>query len=278
MESTKNCNNYPKRVFGSELAPESFFVPVRSSKEVPSSANSIISLLNTYGVAVVEFEENESARQQLLCFGQLFGNTMRHDRSDDDGIAEVAVIDESSVYPGVSSRAYTFHTDGSYDENPPPIVALRCEIPARRGGVTQLASGKKLHEWLLSKDRAALETLYEKDSLSIKRAGKSFSGAVFTEYSGNRVRLRYRSDEAALASDSQKTQKAINLVQDFLSEEENLVSFELGARQVLLTDNFTVLHGRTAFEADDPRRMHRLWFDRLSSNNDEVCVGFIANK
>src|SRR3989344_2447985 len=87
MESTKNCNNYPKRVFGSELAPESFFVPVRSSKEVPSSANSIISLLNTYGVAVVEFEENESARQQLLCFGQLFGNTMRHDRSDYDGNA-----------------------------------------------------------------------------------------------------------------------------------------------------------------------------------------------
>ncbi|MBU6214292.1 TauD/TfdA family dioxygenase [Patescibacteria group bacterium] len=278
MESSGNCDKNPKQAFGSELAPEALLVSVHSSEEIVGSAHSIISLLDTYGVAIVQFEKEEPPRNQLLCFKELFGKTMSHDRSDDDDITEVAVIDESSVYPGISSRAYTFHTDGSYDVNPPPIVALRCEIPARQGGITQLASGKKLHDWLSSTDKEALESLYREDALFINRAAKSFSGAVFRTYLNNRLAIRYRADEAVRSPENSNVRRAVGLVHDFLSEEKNLVSFRLEAGQVLLTDNFTVLHGRTAFESDDPRKLHRLWFDGISSSEEQACIGFAPNE
>lgn len=277
MEDSANYTN-AKQPFGCELTPDRLIVPIYSSEEVARSSLSIINLLNAYGAAIVQFEKDELPKNQLLCFKELFGNTMSHDRSDIDGITEVAVIDESSVYPGISSRAYTFHTDGSYDVNPPPIVALRCEIPARRGGISQLASGKKLHDWLASIDKAALDSLYSEDALSIDRAAKSFSGPVFRKYLNNRLAIRYRADEAVQPSDNSNVQKAVALIHNFLSDKDNLISFRLEKRQVLLTDNFTVLHGRTSFESDDPRKMHRLWFDGLSSGGVKIFNGFVAEE
>ena len=277
MNSGENLNHSSKKPFDSTLTLESFLVALPSSKEVLASTSRIVELLNTYGVAVIEFADEESAREQLLCFRELFGNTMGHDRSDSDGIAEVAVIDESSPYPGISSRAYTFHTDGSYDENPPKIVALRCQIQAREGGITQLASGKRIYEYLLNEDIPALEALYRDDALLISRAGKSFSGAIFRKYSEGRVAMRYRTDEAAHTSENTDVCRGVKLVQDFLSDEKNLVSFKLESRQVLITDNLTVLHARTAFGSNDPRQMHRLWFDGMPQQDSGLRCGFVVN-
>lgn len=275
MEHIEICDKYPKYPFGSELTPEKFLVTMHSSKDVIQSSAPVFEALNTYGIALVEFTAEESPRQQLLCFAQLFGNTMHHDRSDADDIAVVAVLDETSVYPGISSRAYTFHTDGSYDEDPPEVVALRCEIPARKGGVTQLASARKLYEWLHSVDKIALNALHQEDAISIRRAGKSFSGAIFRKCLGSRRAIRYRADEAVSSSTHPNVKRAIDLVQTFLSNAENLVSFPLKAKQVLLTDNFSVLHGRTAFDSNDPRKLHRLWFNgKTSSSGLQLCSGF----
>jgi len=271
----ENGNNYPKQAFDSNLALESFLVPVQSSasEDLLLAAPRIIELLNTYGVAVVQFEKEESAREQLVCFKEIFGDTMMHDRSDSYGIAEVTITDESSPYPGASSREYSFHTDGTYDEHPPNIVALRCQIPAQEGGITQLASGKKIHERLSSVDRVALEALHRNDALSISRAGKTFSGGVFKR-TGDRMAIRYRTDEAAHHSDDASVRRGIELIQNFLSDEKNLVSFKLGAKQVLITDNLTVLHARTAFGLGDPRLMHRLWFNGAPKGSGKIFFGF----
>ncbi len=274
--SAQKCDGPLKQAFDSGLAPESLLVSISSSREVRSSASRIVYLLNTYGVAVVEFDEEESPREQLLCFKEIFGDTMNHDRSDEYGIAEVAVLDDTSPFPGISSRAYTFHTDGTYDEHPPSIVALRCQIQARTGGITQLASGKRLYERLLSSDKVALDALYRDDTLVISRAGKTFSGAIFKNV-GNRIAIRYRTDEAAHYSDDEDVQRGIKLIQNFLSDERNVVIFLLKSKQVLITDNLTVLHARTAFGSDDPRQMHRLYFTGAPRENIGPCLGFVPN-
>ena len=277
MNSGETVINPQKKPFDSTFTPELFSVSLSSSKDVLSSTSRIVELLDIYGVAIVQFREEESARDQLLCFGELFGNTMSHDRSDSDGIAEVAVIDELSPYPGISSRAYTFHTDGSYDENPPKVVTLRCQTQARDGGISQLASGKRIYEYLLNEDVVALEALYRNDALLISRAGKSFSGAIFRKYSENCMAIRYRTDEAAHTSENTDVHRGVKLVQEFLSDEKNLVTFKLEPKQVLITDNLTVLHARTAFGSDDPRQMHRLWFDGTPQRENGLRCGFIIN-
>jgi alpha-ketoglutarate-dependent taurine dioxygenase len=266
---------YPKQAFDSSLAPKSFIVPVQSSasEDILSAAPRIIELLNTFGVVVVQFEKEESALEQLVCFKEIFGNTMMRDRSDSDGIAEVTITDESSPYPGASSREYSFHTDGTYDEDPPNIVALRCQISAQEGGITQIASGKKIYKKLSSIDRVALEALHRNDALSISRAGKNFMGGVFKR-TGDRIAIRYRTDEAAHYSDDADVQRGIELIQNFLSDEKNWVSFKLESQQVLITDNLTVLHTRTAFVFGDPRLMHRLWFNGAPKGNGSLFFGF----
>lgn len=263
--------------FGHELRPGDFSIFLKSSSDIYDlrKVESIISLLNTYGIALVEFEDEETPKEQLLCFKEVLGDIMFHDRADNYGIAEVAVIDNSSVYPGISSRAYTFHTDGSYDQNPPEIVALRCQTSALSGGITQLASAKKLFDWMQSKHPDALDALFEKDALIIRRDKKFFSGSIFEKISKDRFSIRYRADEAVLEPKNEEIRYAKKLVEDFLSEKENLVEFSLKERQVLLTDNLSVLHGRTAFNPEDPRKLHRLWFNgKTSKNNRGVCVGF----
>lgn len=270
-------NKHWKESFDSKLSHESFLVPVLSAEKLQAQSGKIFDLLNRYGVAIVGFLAEETPQEQLLCFKSLFGDSLYHDRSDSDGIAEVAAVDESSPYPGVSSRAYTFHTDGTYDRKPPPIVALRCHIPARQGGVTQLASAKAIYDFLALSDLTALNALFEENALTIKRAGKAFSGPIFWNSLDSQVAMRYRADNAAHPSDDNAVRRGVDLIETFLSKETNLISFRLEARQVLITDNFAVLHARTAFEPNDPRLMHRLWFNGVPPSIGKLHLGFSKN-
>lgn len=269
-----------RKSFGQELRPEVFSVFLNSSSDVqdPKNTKLIASLLNNFGVALIEFREEETPREQLLCFKEFLGDVMFHDRADEYGIAEVTVIDNLSVYPGISSRAYTFHTDGSYDDIPPKIIALRCQISAASGGITQLASGKRLFNWLQSEHPEVFNVLFDENVLTIKRGKKYFSGSIFQEISKNRFSIRYRADDAVINSQDVKITRAKKLIEEFLSKKENLIEFQLTERQVLLTDNLSVLHGRTAFDAGDPRKLHRLWFNgKVSICNPEIYTGFEIN-
>ncbi len=147
---------------------------------------------------------------------------------------------------------------------------------AKSGGVTKLASGKAIYDWLFERDKMSVEALFASDALRVERAGKKTCQPVF-RYECDRIFIRYRSDETTTFSQNHAVQKAIVEVKKFLEDEANCMSFVLKKRQVLITDNMSVLHGRTAFPRDEPRKMHRLFFRGDSSSITKLIFGFSAS-
>ena len=277
MNPEKNRENFhsdTRQVFGSELGLNNFTTKLESISELEKHKFKIVEIFNRYGIVNIEFESHEEPNQQLLALQEIFGSTKIHDRSDQDGVAEIKVSDKHPGYLGTSNEPHPLHTDGSYDDSPPAIVALRCNIPAQIGGLTQLASAKALHDWLAKKDPEALRSLYERQAMQISRAGKITTKSVFTREE-NRIKMSYRSDITAKFADNEPTHTAIDLIQNFLADKNNIIEYKMEAGQILITNNGSVLHGRTSFPADDPRQMHRLFFDgKPKSKEADLKLGF----
>ena len=116
---------------------------VPSSKDIHLIADIIFRNFFAFGFLIVEFNKQEQPHEQLLCFKPLFGQTLPHDRSKEFMITEISTTHRHSGYLGTSNEQHFFHTDGAYMKNPPPIVLMRCETAATRGGETILVDSKK---------------------------------------------------------------------------------------------------------------------------------------
>ena len=272
--STEDNLREDKVTLDSRSKLEALIVQIPSSRHIEEFKEKIVEKFNEFGALVVEFQENEEPRDQLICFQNIFGTTMTHDRADEDKIAEIAVSENFQGYLGTSNVAHPFHTDGAYDDIPPKVVALRCEIPAQQGGVTQVVSGKTIYDYLVSQNKEIAESLFAPDALCVERAGKKSCQPVFRQ-EGDRVFIRYRSDKTSTLSLNPKVQEAMLLIKKFLEDERNFMAFTLKSRQVLLTDNTRILHARTTFSEKEPRKMHRLFFNGDSSAGADLKFGFL---
>jgi alpha-ketoglutarate-dependent taurine dioxygenase len=225
------------------------------------------------GAAIVQQRHRTTGdRAELLSLGRLFGSVCRHARSDPDGIAPVTPSMRFAGYMGASCAAHPFHTDGAYDPEPPKIVSLHCERPACTGGLTQLASGKRLYDWLASAHPDLLPSLFAPDALTVSRQGETCTRAVLSR-SGDRIALRYRADHTAYFP-RPEVEAAMGAVQRFLEGDRNVVTFLLEAGQILVVDNCGVLHARTAFPPAEPRKLNRLTFAGDSPFAAGLPLGF----
>ena len=68
---------------------------------------------------------------------------------------------------------------------------------------------------------------------------------------------------------------AVELVRAFLADPSNVLTFVLAPNQILLLDNWSVLHGRTAFADGDRRLLNRINFLADSKYaSDDLVLGF----
>ena len=255
---------------------ESIILRIPSYKNIEEFKEKIVGIFNKFGALVLEFKNKEEPREQLLCLKSIFGSTLTHDRANEDMIAEIAVSEKFKGYLGTSNAEHPFHTDGAYDDVPPHVTALLCEIPAKTGGMTKLISGKAIYNYLLAKNKIMTEALFASDALCVERAGKKSCQPVFKREDG-KILIRYRSDDTSTPSQDPHIQEAIREIKEFIENEANYLAFTLKERQVLITDNTRVLHTRTAFPKDEPRKMHRIFFSGDSSSQTGLTFGFSDN-
>ncbi len=262
-----------KAILDSSCDFRSLTIDVISSDEVGRHTNEVVRIFNSYGTVIIAFQLDEEPREQLLCFKQIFGSTLPHDRADRDMIAEIAVSTDFQGYLGTSNLEHDFHTDGAYDEVPPCAIALRCETMARSGGITKIASAEALYCFLVQKDKKLADALFVSNALSVERAGRRTSQPVFRR-TGNRIMIRYRWDKTSTSSHDPDVREAMRAIEGYLECRENYLAFPLLPRHVLITDNTRTLHARTAFSREDPRKLHRLFFSGDSASSIGLQFGF----
>ncbi|MFD8712642.1 TauD/TfdA family dioxygenase [Streptomyces anulatus] len=174
---------------------------------------------------------------------------------------------ESGASPiGAEVAALAPHTDRAGPPGPPHLLALLCVRPALVGGDSLLISGPNVHRRLLAEQPAVLPELFRDFHFGAEPA-LARTGPVFTRV-GNRIAVQYnryqieRGHQAAGNALTPAQKVALDAFDEALHNEALILRLPLLRGDLLMLDNHTLLHGRTAYS--DPhghRCLTRAWAD-----------------
>lgn len=193
-------------------------------------------------------------------------------RTNWGGIADVKAI--ANAYDlTMTTRALEHHTDNPYREPVPGYIFLHCLINNADGGDSTITDGFRVAEELRRNDPEAFDALtrvrphfrYADDDTVLENSGPLIEldplGRV------RQLRMSNRTDavdpgEPELLDRYYRARKALT---DMVNDPAYQLQFKLGPGDLLIMDNYRLLHGRTGYRpGTGDRHMRQCYMDRDS--------------
>ncbi len=238
------------------------------------------------GYAVIEAWDAES--ETLKEIAESFGRVQWHVRAGADGL--VGIGTETAVnryweayrseYMGVSNEEFLPHTDGSYlhglvrrdghylQLQPPKMLVLQCWQNAVVGGANILIDAQRVYGDMAQQNRHDLDILSTKGCVTYCRDDQiALDRAVFEDLDDGSTMLRFRYDATAFVAEW--AVEAFHALQtNYFAKPKYRQRLSLTKGQILVIDNYRMLHGREPFakgETGQERHLRRVWlaYDRL---------------
>lgn len=250
--------------------------------------------IKRHGYCIVQ--SSDTSVSPLLKIRQALGRAQLHVRADLDGVATISPqaspsihsIDESKYF-GTTNHSHPPHTDGAYLNGflqqdgelkrvePPAIVLLQCAQPALKGGSNIVIDGRRILIDLLTHEPEVAQILSKRGCVSFCRDDQmAVDVAVFEWITADRLRVRFRNDDALFYP--LWAQEAIQHLQTYVMNEKYRKRIELKEGQILILDNFRILHGRDTFDtesaesSEQSRLFRRAWVHYENEYN--ILVNF----
>lgn len=225
----------------------------------------------------VEHMSDATIASVYWAIGMLFGNGLSQNAKA-DFICPVTDMGVDFGYTGAVSqrnvRGYQSRADLNYHCDPTDVVALLCLRQARSGGASSIVSTPAIFNYMLEHHPEHLETLME--GFAYDRKGEEWPGEeavtpripVFVHH-GDRISCRY--GRSYIIGGGQKqgvdlspgNHAALDCFDAIARREDFALKMMFQPGDIQFLNNFTVIHGRTAYEDDpDPakrRFLYRLW-------------------
>ncbi len=215
----------------------------------------------------------EAFTRAVWAVGTRFGSALSQNAQ---GERITQVIDATSAE--ATPRMYRSNLELRLHNDITAMLALACWQPAMAGGLSYLASAGAIHNEILARAPHLLEPLYR--GFHYHRLGEEGPGEaevtpyrmpVFTLRSGQ-LSCRYQragiaAGHRALGLPLTDTEvAALDLFDEVAKAPHNRISLALAKGEMLVINNYAVLHARTGFvEYPEPERRRllvRLWLDR----------------
>ncbi|MCX7594902.1 MAG: TauD/TfdA family dioxygenase [Fischerella sp.] len=240
----------------------------------------LFEIFNKFKFVILQSEPLLNPQENLLALKIFFGSIIKHKRSDENGIVSVENLgnftdstDSNSQLLSASNQMFSMHTDGTYENEPPRVVAMQCIMPSKNGGLSQIVYGESVYEYLMENHFQELQNLLT-HTITITRGDQTATRAIFLEKEG-RISITFRADSVVSIAMPPEVKKAFNIIKEYVNSPNNQLIFKLKANQILLLDNTSVLHGRTSFPDNEVRKLNRVCFDGISEYSHHLKFGFI---
>jgi len=204
--------------------------------------------------------------------GTYFGRTLSQNAQ---GELVTSVVDASAE--DATPRMYRSNLELRPHSDITAMISLACWHKSASGGASIIVSGVTVHDAIRASAPQLLEPLYR--GYHYHRLGEEgpdeesstpYRTPVFTNRNGQ-VSCRYQRAgiaagmrERGIALDERDI-AALNLFDEIAAAPENRLAFFLERGDVIVINNYTVMHARTRFtnfpEPERQRRLVRLWFD-----------------
>jgi alpha-ketoglutarate-dependent taurine dioxygenase len=260
-----------RRIVSYPFKKEEFFVdmanPMAPSGAERAKALSIVQRTNffLYRASPSGSSGREVAQALARAFGfhRLDSNPM----ADDDGLTQVAVREQGPAtrYIPYSDRPVQWHTDGYYNAPDRQIrgFLLHCEQDAKEGGESRLMDHEIAYILLRERDPALVAALFDPEAMTVpanEADGDQLRGArtgpVFSiDPSSGALHMRYTARTRSIVwRDDARVRVAARALAAILDDPASpyVVRHRLAPGEGVICNN--VLHGRTGFVDDAPRR------------------------
>lgn len=169
-----------------------------------------------------------------------------------------------------TNKFFDFHSDnGVLEPRPPNYIGLTCIRPAQQGGESVLVSAYTLHNEVLRERAELLPLLYEdffadKPKLQTRAGGddKPVKYPIF-QLQGSDLYMRYNrafiqsGTELAGAKLSPEQTAVLDYIDGRMQRDELVFRHTLQRGEILIANNLTTLHSRTAYVDSDASGMQR---------------------
>jgi hypothetical protein len=162
----------------------------------------------------------------------------------------------------------SYHTDSPQWRNVPDIIGLCCINPAKIGGTSKFVSAYTVHNLFLQKNSQLLEVLYNKFYFDkrgeIENNEEPTIFEPIMQFKDNKLLFRYLRNYIDSGHKIQnkpltdKQESSLKLLDEILSEENIVVSYDLKKFDMTFFNNHRVVHGRTSFEDFEEEAKKRL--------------------
>lgn len=276
------CQSDCRIAFGAELTADDITVPIATIRGLTDGQiDTIVAVYNRFGSVILDCREQDAPIEDFMALRPLLGGqgpARAHGADEgEDGLLRIDQVREVFDYGGGSDDmfpAHPLHTDGLYGAAPVKIMALQCELEATEGGQTILASGKRVYDFLSSQSDALIEPLFRTDAFTVTSRRIVRSSPVFRQQDG-RILISLKPSSYAEVIPHSESAAALQSLQAYIQTPENHAIVRLRRNQIVLSDNFAVLHGRTPLKRAIPRRINRLLFDGSGLLAERLVVGFV---
>ena len=271
---SNNLSSILRQPFDSRFPIEQAFITIQNVFDVDvKTIFKIYEIFNRWGFVVLEPLTSGDFSEELKSIKRLFGEVVSHNRADENGISLIKPIKGLPDYFGTTNVDTGLHTDGSFNETPPNIIILQSVIPSEEGGESQLLSSKLIFERLFQEDQSALSCLFKPNAFSIMRDNQSITRSVF-RYVDEKVYTVFRANGTAKVFVPEKYYMSFQLMKSMASDPKNILKFKLKSHQMLVLDNTSVLHGRSAFPEGSNRTLNRVFLDGALPDSELLQFGF----
>ena len=138
-------------------------------------------------------------------------------------------------------------------------IALFCEKQAKKGGITTLAKFSNIYDQLKIEIQELGEALYSDNIIELEGVKGSLTRSFFHRLEGHHYGIVLPVFVYSLHS-NEKVIALFKKIIQLAHKRSNQIRFKLKPGQLLVIDNFRVMHGRTKFNLSDERILYRFCF------------------
>jgi alpha-ketoglutarate-dependent taurine dioxygenase len=228
----------------------------------------------------------DNSDDTLKSIANYFGHIQSHPNADEFGIVKVKPKREETIknvydrFISMTSSEFYPHTDGSYLDgfalisnkviriNPPKLWILQCVQPAKEGGISFLVDTQEILQKLWVEEPEHAKVVTQPKSL-VFCGGEQYvnHSSLFEKLSRETWRVRFRSDLMYVEPWAYFSVK--HVVENYLLNPKFRKFHRLTEGQILITDNYRVLHGRNAITSEknnQSRLLNKTWIWDASIN------------
>lgn len=231
-----------------------------------------LNMVQQYGIALIRLIGHSPNSEVAESVFRLIGQAASQQNDFEGEMKDLLPKPEIEANTGSSAGDLGFHVDGIQAAHQPALLMFQYVQTADIGGISRFVDmAKVLLDLSDEKRNQLLINLSRKDAATFRKKGMTHTGPIFNMPDGHSLACRLRYDD--VINCHEECESDFNFLKKITNEDyENY--FKPLNGDIIVFDNWRIMHARTEIYGTRQRHHRRVWMDALNEEHQaEYLLG-----